>query len=110
MINIAICDSPAYGYIDTAICRGEVFSYLNNTYPPDTYNDTVLITLDSFVVLNVTALDTFYLTINDTICSTDSLFYGGQYLYPNTSTIFNWQTYQGCDSILVYNVMAFDTT
>ncbi|BDS13970.1 M43 family zinc metalloprotease [Aureispira anguillae] len=98
--------------IDTAICLGSTFDYQGNSLPPntiDTFQYTTSGGLDSFVIVAVTGLDTFYNIIDTTICLGDSLAFAGQFLHPTTSTLFHFQTIHGCDSTIRVNVNPLDT-
>ncbi|MCH2023322.1 MAG: gliding motility-associated C-terminal domain-containing protein [Saprospiraceae bacterium] len=98
--------------IDTSICLGTFFSYAGSNIPPNTI-DTITLTsnlgIDSFVIVTVTGLDTFNITIDTSACAGDSIFLNNQFLQAGTTTTFNLQTSSGCDSIITVNVASLDT-
>ncbi|CAA6819092.1 MAG: internalin, putative, partial [uncultured Aureispira sp.] len=98
--------------IDTAICAGENIVYNGQALSAGTsttFNLQSLAGCDSTVTVNVQSLDTFNIIIDTAACAGENIVYNGQTLAAGSSTIFNLQTINGCDSIITVNVQSLDT-
>ena len=98
--------------IDTAICQGNTLSYDGQFLQigtSTTFNYTNVGGCDSTVIVNVTGLDTFAMTVDTAICLGTTINYNGQILQSGTTTTLNYTSARGCDSTVVLNVNGLDT-
>lgn len=98
--------------IDTSICQGESLQYDDVTIPigeSNTFLYSSVTGCDSTIVVSVNALDTFYQTIDTTICTGEVLIFDGEALTIGMSNPFVYTSSLGCDSTIVVNVQAPDS-
>ncbi len=110
-VNVNGLDSLRYT-LDTSICLNSTLNFGGQVLLPNTSTNFIFPALnacDTILTVNVTGLDVFSSAISTTICHGDSLAYAGQFLGVNTTTVFNLQTVNGCDSIISLTVLGLDT-
>jgi gliding motility-associated-like protein len=110
-VNVSGLDTLRYT-IDTSICQNSTLNFGGQILLPNTstnFNLPALNACDTILTVNVTGLDVFSSAISSTICHGDSFAYAGQFLGANTTTVFNLQTVNGCDSIISLTVLGLDT-
>jgi 3',5'-cyclic AMP phosphodiesterase CpdA len=91
------------GRIDTAICAGETLSIFGTELTESgTYileDDESEDCLNQYEV-NLTVLDTQYITLNETICEGDSIQFGELYYFETGNYTLNFLNQSNCDSII----------
>ena len=123
LMNAVQCDSvvtlvltvndTSQTVIDTTICQGDFFNFnRQDLTTAGTYRDTLLneAQCDSFLVLNLTLLDTVQTIIDTTICQGDFFTFNGQDLMTAGTYRDTLLNTAQCDSFLVLNLTLFDTS
>ena len=102
-------------FIDTAtvsICAGESYDFQGNTFTETTFFcDTLAIanSCDSILCLDLTVLDTFYITEIQTICSGEEYDFNGEMLIQTGTFCQDFTAINGCDSTHCIDLTVLDT-
>ena len=104
VVTLELTVNPTYAYtIYDTLCNGDSL-YFGGSYYSATgsYIDSALTTegCDSVVTLELTVNPTYAYTIYDTLCSGDSLYFGGSYYSATGTYIDSALTTEGCDSVV----------
>ena len=100
-------------FLQNTICQGESFSFNNaQITTPDTYIDTLQNRFgrDSIVILDLAVLDTAQTTNSAMICQGDSFAFGSASLTITGNYRDTLQNVNGCDSILVLDLVVLDSS
>ncbi|MCG8329136.1 MAG: gliding motility-associated C-terminal domain-containing protein [Chitinophagales bacterium] len=111
LINVLPLDT-FFITIDTAICYGNSINYNGAILEPgdtQSFSFTAANGCDSTVLMNVAPLDTFFITIDTTVCYGNSINYNGAILEPGDAQTFSFTAANGCDSTVLINVGQLDT-
>ena len=98
--------------IDTSICHGTTYSFNGqNLASTGIYRDTFATTnsCDSFIVLNLTVLDTIQNTIDTSICQGNTYAFNNQDLASTGIYRDTIDTGNSCDRFIVLNLTVLDT-
>ena len=97
--------------LNDSICQGEAYLFNNmNLSVTGTYRDTFPAAngCDSFIVLHLTVLDTFYTSENIEMCDGDTMHFFGQIIQETGIYSVTIPASNGCDSTIVKNVTVYD--
>ena len=120
--SISNCDSTivviveeldtSIDFVEFDICDNELLEYegmeleAGETIQLDFINS---VGCDSTIFVVVSGFPSYSENIDFYICPDDSIFYAGQYLFPNSFQEYSFTTFQGCDSIEQINVFELGT-
>lgn len=111
ILNLSVLDT-FQTVIDASICRGEVYDFLGaSLIDSGTYRDTLPAQngCDSFVVLNLTVLDTFSTLLEATICQGEAYDFLGAPISQSGIYRDTLPAQNGCDSVLELHLTVLDT-
>ncbi len=104
------------GPLDTtivdSICRGEEYLFGGKKLTEaDTYVDELksVTGRDSIVTLELVVLDTFHVSVYDTICNGEQYIFGGKTYKKSGKYVDELKTIYGCDSIVTLHLTVNDT-
>ncbi|MCQ2224637.1 MAG: T9SS type B sorting domain-containing protein [Paludibacteraceae bacterium] len=104
------------GPLDTtivdSICRGEEYLFGGKKLTEaDTYVDELksVTGRDSIVTLELVVLDTFHVSVYDTICNGEQYIFGGKTYKKSGKYVDELKTIHGCDSIVTLHLTVNDT-
>jgi len=106
--SVTVMVEACTGTLDTAICLGDSLLIEGQALYPNTM-DTIPLMDGSELIVNVVALDTFFLAIDLGVCSGDSVEYDGITLQPAQSELFSYTAATGCDSTIEITALELDT-
>ncbi len=112
ILTINVNEYPSYSStVDTSVCEGEIFMFDGIEIMPGdteffTYTDSN--NCDSILIVSLTALTNYELTIDTTLCGGESFIFDGVELFPNDSQIFSYETNTNCDSTITVNVLGVE--
>ncbi len=112
-IEIILADT-FYTEIDTVICEGETFIFDGMELETNTstyFEYTSLLGCDSTILVNVSSngLENFYEEIDTMTCAGTPILFDGISIPDDSIHTFNYIAVNGCDSVIVVNVMPLDT-
>ena len=99
--------------IEARICEGETYQLGTQSYQlPGSYSDTLIsaFACDSIVHLTLELAPVYNQVLGESICQGDSVFFGGQWLDADTIVIFDFQSVDGCDSIVELHVQQLSSS
>ncbi len=102
VIDLTVLDTFRTQRYDT-ICNGQRFNYGNNSYSTaGTYPQlhSSVNGCDSIAVVNLFVKDTFHVFVYDTVCAGNTYTYNNQSYTIAGTYLQNYQTVQGCDSVI----------
>ncbi|MFK7933100.1 MAG: gliding motility-associated C-terminal domain-containing protein, partial [Saprospiraceae bacterium] len=107
-VNIQIVD-PLVQTLDTFACKNAVFTFDEVDIPAansQTFNYMDQYGCDSIWIINVAESDAtaYYIEIDTSICANEVLQYENRTFLPDTTVVFSYQTFDGCDSIITLNI------
>ena len=111
VLNLTVLDT-FQTQINQTICQGETFEFNNQSLSNSgVFRDTLLAvnSCDSFIVLNLTVLDTFQTQINQTICQGETFEFNNQSLNSSGTFRDTLLAVNSCDSFIVLNLTVLDT-
>ena len=111
-LDISCVDSCGiFASLDTTICEGDSFQGIS-------YTESIVLEkmldvengLDSFLLCNITVLDSSLIVIDSTICNTDSVFIGNMPFFEQGNYIIPLSDMNGCDSTIILELEVLGDT
>jgi uncharacterized repeat protein (TIGR01451 family) len=105
LLNLTINSSASY--LSGSICDGDFYNFNGQQLSlTGVYNDTLTNAsgCDSIVVLDLIINNAYNIQRSENICTNDSLFFGGVYLYQAGIYIDSLPSVFGCDSVITLNL------
>ena len=98
--------------INETICFGQSYPFKGeNLFESGLYSDTTLSIwgCDSIAVLNLTVVDDYDITKNDTICSGEEYYFDGKPITETGRYKAKFKSQGGCDSIVTLDIVVYET-
>ena len=98
--------------INETICFGQSYPFKGeNLFESGLYSDTTLSIwgCDSIAVLNLTVVDDYDITKNDTICSGEEYYFDGKLITETGRYKAKFKSKGGCDSIVTLDIVVHET-
>jgi hypothetical protein len=108
-LNLTLRKTSRYTYY-RKFCSNETV-FFNDVFlnQPGIYNDTLVnaVGCDSFLTMVLSKDTAHYITLNKSICSYDSFYFGGKYLDTAGTYMATFRNKDGCDSMVTLNLNVY---
>ncbi len=109
LVVVMDCPFNEVVIVDT-ICAGDTLFIKGVAYTETgSYRDTIMVpdpaTCDSILVINLVVFPVFDVELNDTICESDQLMFGGQVIARSGTYVDTLQSVHGCDSVVTLHLV-----